>query len=782
MDIKDIEFLKKLIVTYRIEAQEHLNLISSRLVELETCSDEGKRKEIGEQVFREAHSLKGASRAVNLIHIEKLCQAMESVFSALKRDKITPSKEMFSLLAEALDTIQAMVATADPAIVVPDSALPKKLISDLEQMAKGTAPAGAGPKPSAPKPEDIPGKEPEKTVEQKSPSPTSSPASHDIPVKTRPTKEEPPAETTVRISVEKLDKILHQVEEFVLIKLAIADQFNEMQKMHAHITSWDAEWAKIAPDMQKLRQGSDISERIKPLIERHLEFLNWNYHFIKTIEGNCSSSIRVLGRERQSLDSLVEGLLEDMREVLMLPSSSLLEMYPRLVRELGHTLGREVRLEIDGGSIEIDRRILDDMRDPLTHLIRNAVDHGIEPPEAREKKGKPRQGTIKIEIRLKSGSRVEIAVSDDGNGIDVAGIKGAAAKSGAISTSELERLTDKEALGFIFRSGITTSSIITDVSGHGLGLAIVQEKVEKLGGSVALESTPGSGTTFRLLLPLTLVKFKGILVDVDDQSFVFPMAYVERTIQVQKESIKPVENRETMMYDGGFIPVVHLGRILELAEKPGRSDEIKKIPVVVAKAGGTRIGFMVDAINNEQDVLVKSLGRQLSRVRNISGTTVIGNGKLVPIVHVPDLVKSSMRSDSLVRGRRESAPATQERKKILVAEDSITSRTLLKNILESAGYRVKTAVDGFEAWNMLNIEAFDIVVSDVDMPRMNGFNLTEKIKNDAKHGNLPVILVTSLDSREDRERGIEVGANAYIVKSSFDQTNLLEIIDRLGGS
>jgi two-component system chemotaxis sensor kinase CheA len=297
---------------------------------------------------------------------------------------------------------------------------------------------------------------------------------------------------------------------------------------------------------------------------------------------------------------------------------------------------------------------------------------------------------------------------------------------------------------------------------------------------VTVESTPGAGTSFHLLLPLTLVKFKGVLVTLDNRSFVFPMSYVERTLQVPVASITAIQNHETLLYEGEFIPVVRLGSVLELPDRPLLEAQ-KKVSIVVARASKTRIGFSVDEVRNEQDVLVKSLGKQLSRVRNISGTTVIGNGTLVPILHVPDLIKSVLKSGTGARHGREVVVAGREPASLLVVEDSITSRTLLKNILESAGYRVTTAIDGLDAWNVLISGAFDLVVSDVDMPRMSGFDLTQKIRSDQRYTDLPVVLVTSLDSAEDRERGIDVGANAYIVKSSFDQSNLIEIIDRLAG-
>jgi two-component system chemotaxis sensor kinase CheA len=313
-----------------------------------------------------------------------------------------------------------------------------------------------------------------------------------------------------------------------------------------------------------------------------------------------------------------------------------------------------------------------------------------------------------------------------------------------------------------------------------LGLAIVREKVERLGGAVSVETHPDAGTAFRMLLPLTLATFRGILVCIQEQCFILPTALVERVVAVSKEMIRTVENRETIELDGHAVALVRLQSVLALSPGATKMNAAGKIPAVVIRSGGKRIAFLVDAVAAEQEVLVKNLGPQLRRVRNVAGATILGTGKVALVLNVPDLMKSAVREASLpvVPGWvAEQVPAA--RKSILVTEDSITARMLLKGILESAGYNVKTAVDGSDALSALRTEDFDLVVSDVDMPRMNGFDLTAKIRADKKLSQLPVVLVTALESRSDRERGIDVGANAYIVKSSFDQSNLLGVIHRL---
>jgi two-component system chemotaxis sensor kinase CheA len=418
--------------------------------------------------------------------------------------------------------------------------------------------------------------------------------------------------------------------------------------------------------------------------------------------------------------------------------------------------------------------------------VRNCLDHGIETPEERARQQKPPRGTITLTFEAKDSRLVEITVSDDGAGIDVDQVKSAALKLGLISAETIARQSQQETLALIFQSGISTSPIITDISGRGLGLAIVREKAEKLGGGVSVDTQRAVGTTFRLLAPLTLATFRGILVCVREHVFVLPTSHVERALRVSQKDIRTVENRETIPLDDQIVALVGLGNVLGL---PARRENLwssaawaagptDHIPVVVLASSNQRIAVYVDEVLAEDEFLVKGLGKQLRRVRNIAGATVLGTGKVVPVLNVPDLLKSAVRAAAVETPAVTGQTATRSGK-ILVAEDSITARTLLKNILETAGYQVATAIDGADALTQLCSSEFDLVVSDVDMPRLSGFELTTKIRGDRKLAELPVVLVTALESREDRERGIDVGANAYIIKRSFDQSNLLEVVHRL---
>jgi two-component system chemotaxis sensor kinase CheA len=473
---------------------------------------------------------------------------------------------------------------------------------------------------------------------------------------------------------------------------------------------------------------------------------------------------------------MVDELLDSSKKLLMLPCATFLNVLPKLVRDLCRDQSKEVELVVRGGAVEIDKRILEEMKDPLIHLVRNSIDHGVERPDERTRQGKPGRATITVSVMQVDGNKVEITVSDDGAGIAVEKVKAAAVKHGLVSTADARHLDETGTLALMFLSGVTTSPIITEISGRGLGLAIVREKAEKLGGRVAVQTQAGQGTTLQILLPLTLATFRGTLVQAAGQAFVIPTTNIERVGRVRVAEIKTVENNETIALDGRAVALVRLANVLELPAGAATEDEPVWLTFVVVTSGEKRIAFGVEAVLGAQEVLVKTLRKPLVRVRNIVGATVLGSGAAVLILNVADLLLSAVK----VRPVAKSMPTrVVERKALLVVEDSITSRMLLKNILESAGYRVRTAVDGLDALSLLKTEPFDGVVSDVEMPRLNGFSLTEKIRADRKLAELPVVLVTALGTQEDRERGVDVGANAYIVKRSFDQSNLLEALRRL---
>lgn len=757
---QDEEFLKRLLATFRAEAEEHISAISSGLIELEKQPPPDRQKEIIEVVFREAHSLKGAARSVNLSNIEMVCQAMESLFAALKRGEMELSTPFFDQMNDATDIVNRLLSVPDTALSPEGQAGVQAIKQKLADAAKGGLPPPARKEPGAKKINAPP--QPATLTEKAYPS-----------------------SETIRIPAAKLDSLLLKAEELVSAKLAVRRQAKLARELKTLFDAWKEQWSKFISEDLKSNHATVVKTGSFPMAgfadsARTKEFIEWNQHFSRNLESKLLGLRKTADEDFRSIGGMVDNLLDDMKNVMMLPFSSMIGTFPKLVRDISREQGKEIDFVMEGGDIEIDKRILQEIKDPLSHLVRNSIDHGMETKETRKRKTKPEKGSLKIMVAQKDSGKIEISIADDGAGISIDRIKGSALKQGVITEEQAAALSREDALALIYESGITTSSMITTVSGRGLGMAIVREKIEKLGGTISIQTAPDEGTTFSILLPLSLATFRGILIQTGGQVFAVPTMHVERVQSIPWQEVQTVENRETIPLNGKAVSLVRLDQVLELPPKPSAGEDAL-LCVMVLAVGDKYLAFAIDETLYEDEILLKSLGNQLSRVRNISGATVLGSGRVIPILNVPDLIKSALKISAtgvkmaaVEKGKKEA-----QTQSILVVEDSITARTLFVNILESAGYNVTAAMDGVDAFTKLSESGFDLVVSDIQMPRMDGFELTEKIRADKRYGELPVVIVTGLETPEDKKRGIEVGANAYIVKSSFDQSNLLEVIRRL---
>jgi two-component system chemotaxis sensor kinase CheA len=765
MSQRDAEFQKRLLATFRLEADELIRAMYAGLLALETEPSVTGRAEIVETIFREAHSLKGAARTAGQADIEALLQSLESVLAALKQQTLAVTPELLAGLSQAVDGLGRYLAPTEGERNQAERQRLAALGQQLDSFIRSGAPGKAVAPPRPAEPPEAPAAPPP------TPPPTASPVV--------PGDEKPAQIESIRISAERLVSLLLQAEEFVSAQLSAGQRAADLHEVNAALQAWHRQWVSLQPRLRALAKTAETHTENGALNGHRdslLEFIDASTLLFTGLESKVALAARAADRDQRTLASMVDNLLQDMKQALMLPISSVLEDFPRLVRELARDRGKDVALVLHGTEIELDRRILQAIKDPLVHLIRNSIDHGLELPDARRARGKAARGTVTITAAHKQGNLVELVVADDGAGIDLDRVRTVAAQQGLAAADAPEGVSDLEALNLIFSSGLSTSPLITDLSGRGLGLAIVREKVERLGGMIAVESQPGAGTSFRLTLPLTTSTFRGLLVRVGERPYILPTTHVERAARLKRASIHTVENRATIEVGGQPLALVHLGLVLGLPAAAGSADA--NLPVVILGSNDQRIAFEVDEILGEQEVLVKGLGPQLRRLRNVSGATVLGTGQVVPILNTADLLKSAVRTAGGLT--RPAAPVAEARaKSILVVEDSITSRALLKGILESAGYRVTTAVDGLEAFATLRTDTFDLVVSDVEMPRLSGLDLTARIRAEPKLADLPVVLVTALESREDRERGIDVGANAYLVKKSFDESNLLEVVKRL---
>ena len=730
MSVPDPELQRRLLTIFEGEAQDHWSAIAAGLRSLETEQDPVRQQQLVETIFREAHTLKGAARLVGEREVEGLCDRLEEIFSGLKTRR-----------------------------AVPDAAQWEHLHGQLTELQQRLGLVAAEPAPTAPTP----------VARAATPTPAA------------PVLEGGSREATVRVSAERIDSVLLQAEELLALKAVAEERLARWSEARDDASAWRRRWTRLLPQLTKLRRWLDENPEapINRELGELLGFLEWNEDYAGRVRTAVEQAGRGERREQNWLGGLVDGLLQDTKELLVTPCSTLLQVFPAFVRQAAASQGKEVEVVLEGAEMGVDRRVLDELRDVLTHLVRNSIDHGIESPAERQQSGKPARATLTLGVREQAGGSVEVIVTDDGRGVDLERVRRLAVQQQLITAAAAEQLGEPETLALLFASGFsTTSPGGSALSGRGLGLAIVKEKVERLGGSVSVEQHSGAGSTFRLVLPITLARFRGIFVRSRGRRFVLPSTYVRQVLRVQPKLLRTIKQQPTLMVANRPVPLVPLADLLRLPSAEPGATPVADF-VVVISSGRLQLACRVDDIPYESEIVMKNLGRLLPRVRHIAGATIVGSGQVVPVLNASDLVFSAVQRTASPTVPAAPAPVVSRRRRILVVEDSITSRTLLKSILQGAGFEVRTAVDGIEALTALKYEPSDLVISDVQMPRLDGFELTRRLRSDPNLSTLPVILVTSLASREDKERGVDVGANAYVVKSSFDQSDLLQTVRRL---
>ncbi len=781
MTPKEQEFLTRLRVTFRQEASEYLQAMGEELLTLEKATPADRRPEAYEPIFRTAHSLKGAARAVGAKEIETLCHPLESVFAAGKQGCWNPDPAAFDALHGALDLLNRVLAATGPehaGAMAEQVAAGMRRLETLAAEAKtvrSSAPVGPARDPAPPPPLPVPA--PARAFPS---TPAASP---------RAGESTAPAAATIRIPVEKLDLVRHHTEELLTLKQTAHHLTSELLEMMDRYAQWDRRRDQLRRAQRTLQQlqrdhADATTAQAHPTLaatRELLEFLEWESRHLRTLGNQINALHLTTRRDSHTAAKLVDGVLDATKQLLLLPFGTITDALPLMVRQLGRDQGKPAELILRGLEVALEKRILDEMKNPLVHLVRNAIDHGIESAPDRARAGKPPVATLTLSVKLMEGGKVEITLADDGGGIDAARVKQAAINRGIISADEAATIDHSRALALIFHSEVTTSPIVTDLSGRGLGLAIVREKAENLGGEVQVETVHGQGTRFRLVLPMTLSAFRGLVIRVSGHPFVVALSAIERVALIRPAEISTVGNRATLSLGGQALPVVFLAKVLELPDEQPRQPAPTTRPVVVLGPPDARVAFLVDEVIRDEEVRFEALAAPLVRVRNIAGATILASGELVPVLNANDLLRSALRATAGPRlaRRTETDRQTATAKSILVADDSITSRTLLKHILESAGFKVTTTVNGLEALEALRSNSFDLVLSDVQMPRLSGLDLTARIRADQRLAHLPVVLITALASPEDRARGVDVGANAYLVKSDFDETSLLEIVRRL---
>ncbi|MDM8519405.1 hybrid sensor histidine kinase/response regulator [Anaerolineales bacterium HSG6] len=785
---------QQLIESFKSEQVEHVQKINQGLLALEKNPTTAERQMLLQELFREAHSLKGAARSVSMTTIESIGHGLEDILLQVKEQGRQLKPELFDLLYQALDAVGLMIERVDagqttaPATVI-------ALLSNIEAASKNPDPPLEDTNTTPLPHEVIPAVElngedqpPVSIVDASDkisdPSLNQQDISDDLvpnPVTSNDLSRSATAsvfaDETIRVSVNKLDTLMAQFSELLGTKIRIEQRLAEVRDMQNFATQWHKEWLGLRGNHNRLTRQDEANTNKD--VAAVVNFTSQTQDRIRALNVQSNVLYRQLSNDAMRLSLVIDELQEEIKRIRMLPLTTITTTFERMVRDLARQQKKLIRLNIVGGETELDKRVLEEIKDPLMHLLRNAVDHGIDTPKQRQQVGKQVEGCITLSAK-QQGHNVVITVSDDGAGLDLEAIRHSAMQSKQLTTVEARKLTDHDTAMLIFSSGLSTSKIITDISGRGVGLDVVRQNVAELHGTLNVSSEPKQGTIFTITLPLTLASSRGLLVRVSDQIYALPFSTVERMLEVNQTELGRVEGREVITYQGQAVGVVWLEDLLELPVSPRRHQQ--KLTVVVVAVAEKRLGLIVNSLEGEQEIVMKNMGKQLVKVSGIAGATVLGSGEVVLVLHTADLVKlanhtqSRTVTDSHINGQN----STITEKRILVVDDSITTRTLEKNILEAAGYNVDLATNGQEALSLLMSEGLpNLVVSDINMPYLDGFSLTEKIKADSRYSIVPVILVTSLDSPADKARGIEVGADAYIVKSNFDQGNLLETIEQL---
>ncbi|MFZ9737408.1 MAG: hybrid sensor histidine kinase/response regulator [Prochlorotrichaceae cyanobacterium] len=582
---------------------------------------------------------------------------------------------------------------------------------------------------------------------------------------------------TIRVPTQNLDVLMTQAGELTVTKIRIAHRLTEIEG----ITNLWEEWNR---DFFINRFLFDESQGKKDNARLLQAFYNRSESQLQLL-GSFANQLRsALYEDITRLEMISNELEEGVRILRLLPLSTMFNIFPRMVRDLARQEGKQVELLIEGGETRADKRILEEMKDPIMHMIRNAIDHGIESPKKRRDQGKPETATIKLR-GYQTPSSIVIEVEDDGQGLDIDGIKETALRRGVIRPDEMESLTESQIHALILRPGFSTRSMVTEISGRGVGLDVLRTNVERLKGTIEIESVRYQGCTIRVALGTTLATAHVLIVAVRGRNYALPVEYVETACLVDPHEIFTLESRQTILHNEQPVSVVPLAQLLELSVDTNtvpRHHKVSRLSCIILKSGPDRLGIFVDALVDEQDVVLKPQSQLLKRIRNVSGATILGTGDVCMVLNPQDLIQSirckAGSGSHSVQGHAEEAKS-QRRYSVLLVEDSIATRTQEKRILEAAGFEVVTAVDGLDGFNKLQTRNFDAVVSDVQMPNLDGLGLTERIRQHREYSELPVVLVTTLATDEDKRRGAEVGANAYITKGSFTQDVLLDTLQRL---
>ncbi len=816
------KLIQRLRATFLLELREHVEAFNRELLTLEREPTEATRIESIKTLFRTAHSLKGASRAVNATKLETVCHKLEELLSALRDGSRALSPEVFEQLFAAVDTFEsagrefANERAADPAAKT--ASKPAFAAPPTPRPQAQTEPQPRGPAAPEPEPMELLKSQPARiaspavaappsvavwtqTPQPAAGAPSPSPDMPDRPSEisaSRPSLvpvpqlaslspllsggpvSEPPApsdapEMLVRVPERKLDLLLAGSGELLLARRRLDARSADLSQLHERCS-------ELRTSLERRERGAVVATS-GPRTHGNAARANTGSaqrgavdpcrHALHRLEAAVDAFTVTWHEDLRALERAAQTLEERISQARMVPFTEACDALYRTVRDLAARERKPTELVVEGGDIELDRSIVDGLRAPLLHLVRNAIDHGIERAEERALLGKSARSRLVVSAALR-GDQVEITVRDDGRGIDLQAVRDRLRAQGADVPAE-----DGAVLSSIFEAGFSTAPTVTELSGRGVGLDVVRTQIESMRGNVAVAFQPGAGTSFALTMPLTVTTLRALLVRAGNDVLALPSASVSKLVRASADQLGLVQGRETLLSEAAPMPLVSLAELLGSQEPTARGLR-ERLPVVILSQLGTRVALAVDELIAEQDVVIKSLGRRIQRLPHVSGATILPDGRVALLLHPGDLVRSAQGRMPARRAFESLQPtAAPARKRILLVDDSVTTRTLEKSILEGAGYHVITAADGAAAWQILQEMGADLLVSDVEMPNMNGFTLTQSVRSSKRFRDLPVILLTSLDSDQDRARGLDAGANAYLVKSAFDQSDLFDTIRQL---
>jgi two-component system chemotaxis sensor kinase CheA len=769
-------------VQFKEETADNVRTITDGLLTLERSP--GDRATL-DSVFRAAHTVKGSARLLGFGQVANLGHAMESLLGALRTGTLTLSSPLSDLLLQANDMLLVLATAASESQNVDSD--PAELINRLERAASGTVddstsrlpPAEPASSPDQPRASNA-----EPRVQLPEPVPSTSTAS-DAPVSrppfqqpasARPTVSSAPtanvsskaSRATVRVRVDRLDRLVAVAGELTVAQQEDGVHLQQLQTLNTLLTQQQRILQVLEGELHHVRfspsQRQSVTYRMNELLT--------NGNELRQI---ARTQQEAYTRRAAATTLLVDELEAEVFAARLVPVATLFATLPRAVRELSRGLNKQVELELQGEETEADRKVLDALNDPLLHMVRNALDHGLEAVEERLRVGKPPAGKVTIAATADQG-QIILTVTDDGRGMDSAALRATAVRKGLLDEQAAAAIDDDEAMELIFAPGFSTSQIITDVSGRGVGMDVVRSRMIELGGQVLVQSKLGEGTTITLVLPVSLMTSKVLLVEAGQQLWALPARSCQGLLRLDRDVVRRIEGQPLLQVEGKTVPLLTLADLLDLPATPfvfnGRSHALL--------IGASRpIAVLVERLVDEREVVIKPLGPLFPAHPLAAGIAPLPDGSLVVVLSAQGLLNRSRRTRGAALGPKRSSQIHR----LLITDDSFTTRELLRSILQSAGYDVTTAVDGQDALDKLRADNhFDLVVSDVEMPRLDGFGLTSSIRADPALTHLPVIIVTSLHTDEHKRQGILAGAQAYIVKSQFDQSNLLAAIRDLVGS